>query len=391
MERAMPTYRTLKVIFLALVGSFLFFPLLNDILTVFPEPPPHGMAAAQPARPFSREAFMKRAWQRSVEPRAKRNSGLWTPLTLVANDLYSRLFGQITAFHNGNVMEGSGRHLIQGAHLPAMNRRKPKGLKDFPRRMEYLKELQVRLRERGKTLLLVVTPNVTEIYPEVVPDMFLDPTRHTRQHPFERLKVLLDKHSIDYVDTVATLREAAAKGGPRLFPRSGSHWSELGSCLALKATNEKLKSMGGASFRGFNCDDVILESPPRDKDRDLLKIANVLTPSRFEDPTPYVTIRYTDPAPNKQPSALLVGTSYLFAFADHIHQWDLTKDSRLFFYFKQWRKGGERKFYNLRRDAVDWAEVLDRDIIIVNVGVGRPTTIGYGFIEAALTWLRKNP
>ncbi|MFM1847388.1 MAG: hypothetical protein RL417_862 [Pseudomonadota bacterium] len=391
MEKRTFTYRSLKVAFLSIVGAFLFFPLGNDLLNLVPEDPPHGMAGAAPPRPFSIEGFYKRTWQRSLEPRAKRDSGLWTPLTLIANDLYSRLFGQIAAFPNGNVMQGNARHLIQGAHLPAMNRRKPKKLKELPARIERLKELQDRLKARGKNLIVLVSPNVTEIYPEVVPEIYLDPTRHTRPHPFERLKVLLDKHGITYIDTAETLRQAKAAGAPKLFPPSGSHWNDLGSCLALKAANEKLKSVGGPALRGFTCDDVRFESPPRDKDRDLVKIANVLTPERFEEPTPYVNISYTEPPPPVQPTALLVGTSYLFALVDHLYEWDLAKDSRLYFYFKQWRKGGERKFYIVRPERLDWSELLSRDIIVVNVGIGKPTAIGYGFIEAALQWLRSNP
>lgn len=391
MQPATSPYRLLQIGFLAIIGAFLAFPICNDLWPVVPESPPHGMAGAKPPAQLSTRSFMNRAWQRSLESRAKRNSGLWTPLTLVANDIYSRLFGQIAAFHQGSVMEGHHRHLIQGAHLPALNRRKPKKLKELATRVANLKELQVRLKERGKNLIVVVTPNVAEIYPEVVPELFLDPTRMSRPHPFSYLEKLLQSHGVTYVDTVETLRRAATDRPIKLFSPSASHWNDLGSCLALQATNDGLRSMGGPALRGFTCDDYALESPPRDKDRDLVKIANVLYPERFEEPTPYVTIRYTEPPQARQPTALLVGTSYLFALIDHLHAWELSPDSRLYFYFKQWRKGGERKFYNVRRESLDWKALLDRDIIIVNVGVGRPTTIGYGFIEAALEYLRANP
>lgn len=391
MKRSASTYRWLKLSFLVVLGAFLAFPLVNDLGTLVPDLPPHGMAGAQPPIPLSKRSLMNRSWQRSLESRAKRASGLWTPLTLVANDLYSRIFGQITAFNGTAVMEGHGRHLLQGAHLPALNRRKPKKLRELSSRISSLKELQVRLKERGKNLIVVVTPNVAEIYPAVVPKIFLDPKREDRPHPYSYLENLLREHDVAYVDTVETLRRAATASPVKFFAPSGSHWNDLGSCLALQAVNARLRALGGPAFRGFSCDDYTLEYPPRDKDRDLVKIANVLTPERFEEPTPYINVRYTEPPLARQPTALLVGTSYLFALIDHLHDWNLSADARLYFYFKQWRKGGERRFYNVRRESLDWKALLDRDIIIVNVGVGKPTTIGYGFIESALDWLRNNP
>jgi len=383
--------RLLQGAFLLVVGVFLYFPLANDLGGFITERPPHGMAPPKPARHFSRRGFKDRSWQKSLEPRAKRASGLWRPLTLVANDIYSRVFGQISAFNNGSVMEGNNRHLIQGAHLPALNHRKAKGMRQMPQRIAALKTIQDKLRARGKNLILMVTPNVAEIYPEVVPEIFLDPTRFSRQHPYARVKKLLDASGLVYVDTVEPLRTAAQSLPVRLFAPSASHWNDVGSCLALKAVNDRLRSIGGPRFRSFSCDDYTVESRPRTKDRDLLDIANVLTPSRFEAPTPYVSIRYTEPPPARTPSALLVGTSYLFAISEHLYDWELAKDHRLFFYFKQWRGGGERKFFNLRRERLDWNEILNRDIIIINVGMGRPTTMGYGFIEAAAEYLSNQP
>lgn len=389
-----PTSKTTRVIrwtFLLVVSLVLLFPLANDAGGFIKEPPPHGMAPPRPARSFSIKGYKDRSWQRSLESRAKRASGLWRPLTLVANDTYSRLFGQISAFNDGSVLEGRGRHLFQGMHLPALNHRKAKGMGKMPQRIAALKEIQDRLKARGKNLILVVTPNVTDIHPEVVPDLFLDPRRLSRRHPYTRVKQLLDESGVAYVDTVDTLRAAAQTVPFKLFAPSASHWNDVASCLALAAVNARLKSLGGPSLRGFSCDDYTLHPRPKNKDRDLLDIANVLTPSRFEAPTPYVSIRYTEPASSFPPSALLVGTSYLFALSEHLFDWDLARDHRLYFYFKQWRKGGERTFYNVRRERLDWAEILNRDIIIVNVAMSRPTTMGYGFIEAAAEYLRQNP
>ena len=62
---------------------------------------------------------------------------------------------------------------------------------------------------------------------------------------------------------------------------------------------------------------------------------------------------------------------------------------KLYFYFRQWRSGGEESFHSLSRKAMNWDQVFSNEIIIVNVGIGNPVTIGYGFIEAALAEIRQ--
>jgi hypothetical protein len=378
-----------KIAFLAIVGLFLAFPIANDLRPIITERAPFGMPMAKPAPPFSRQAFLKRSWQKVVETRAKRSSGLWYPLTLVANEIYSRGFGQISAFNVGSVRVGHDKHLFQTAHLSALNHKRPKNIGKLEQRVADIKELQERLKARGTSLVIVVTPNMAHLYPELIPAGYLDPSREKRPHPYDLVEKAFNDKGIIYVDTVDVLKEAQAKVPFRFFAPTGSHWNDVASCIALKAINLKLKEMGGRSFRAFSCDTYTVEPEPRSKDRDLLKIANVLFPERFHEPTPYVSITYQEPEPAKQPSTLLVGTSYLFALSEHLYDWNLAKVHKLYFYFRQWRSGGEESFHALSRKAMNWDEIFANDVIIVNVGIGNPVTIGYGFIEAALAEIKK--
>ncbi len=378
-----------KIAFVGLVGLFLTFPILNDIRPVIAERAPSGMPMAKPAPPFSRQAFLKRSWQKVLETRAKRSSGLWYPLTLLANEIYSRGFGQISAFNVGSVRVGHDNQLFQTAHLSALNHKRPKNINKLEQRVADIKELQERLKGRGKSLLIVVTPNMAHLYPELIPTGYLDPTRGRRVHPSEVVESAFDKNGVIYVDTVDVLKEAQSKFPFRFFAPSASHWNDVASCLGLQAINIKLREMGGRYFRAFSCENYTIEPEPRSKDRDLLQIANLLFPARFHEPTPYVSVTYQEPEPATQPSTLLVGTSYLFALSEHLYDWNLARRHKLYFYFRQWRSGGEESFHSLSRKGVNWDEVFSNDIIIVNVGVGNPVTIGYGFIEAALAELRK--
>jgi hypothetical protein len=378
-----------KSVFLVCMAAFLAFPLVNDLCSFVPEKAPAGIAMAPAAPKLSQKSFATRSWQRALERRAKQYSGLWAPLTHCANEVYSRAFGQISAFTGGSVLQGRDRYLFQTAHLSALNHRRPKNMNILAARIAKIKRLQDLLQERGKTLIIVVTPNLATLYPDLIPENYLDPSRFKRQHPYIAVQRALEEHKIAYVDTVELLRAAGARYPFRFFARTASHWNDVASCLALQAINSKLKELGGRSFRTFSCERYTLEAEPRAKDLDLVQIANLLFPERLYGPTPYVEVSYHEAELESQPGTLLVGTSYLFAISEHLYTWNLAKSHKLFFYFRQWREGGKRSFRTLSRQQIQWDDVFKNDIFIVNVGIGNPATIGYGFIEAALAELEK--
>jgi hypothetical protein len=378
----------IKIAFMVGVALFFAFPIVNDLYPIVTERAPVGMPMANSAPQFSRRGFFKRSWQKALEVRAKKSSGLWYPLTLLANEIYTSAFMQVSAHNVGSVRIGYENQLFQTAHLSAFNHRRPKNFHKLEQRVADIKELQDRLKARGKSLVIAVTPNMAHLYPELIPSGYFDPTRDKRPHPYELVEKAFDRKGVKYVDTVDILKQAKERLPFRLFAPSASHWNDVASCLGLQAINNKLKELGGRHFRDFSCEDYSMEPIPRKKDRDLVLIANVLFPQRFNKPTPYVSVTYNEPDPATQPSTLLVGTSYLFAISEHLYDWNLAKSHKLFFYFRQWRRGGEEAFHALSRHSVDWEDVFSREIIIVNVGIGNPVTIGYGFIEAALAEIR---
>lgn len=375
---------------LLIMALLVLLPLANDAVGFLPERAPHGIAPAKPALPFSVEALMKRSWQKRLEIRAKKESGLWAPLLSLGNEIFIAIFGQTSAFYNGSVLYGREGYLFQAAHLGGFNRSERFRGKKTEARYRAFKELQDLLAERGKTLVLVLTPNLIALYPELVPDIFRDPRREARASEYLQTKQLLDRLGVQYVDTFAELEKLKSGSPIRFFTRSGSHWNDLGSCLALQAINSRLQELGGARFREFSCESWRLEKTPRGKDRDLVEIVNLFFPERFYAPAPYVDIQFKEPQPERAPRVLLVGTSYLFALSEHIHDWKLSSDQILYFYYRQWRRGGQRKFFNLRKPEIDWQAILDRDLILINVGVGSPAAAGYGFVEDALRAINKN-
>jgi hypothetical protein len=130
--------------------------------------------------------------------------------------------------------------------------------------------------------------------------------------------------------------------------------------------------------------------PPRGKDLDLLNIANLLFPSLQYEPLPYVEVLDADiQARNKLklPEVTMSGTSYLFAFADAMKRHNLSSNFVHYFYYRQRRSKDMKGFGPLRKKEMDWQEILNRDITIIDAQMRQPTSIGYGFVEDAMRFI----
>ena len=375
---------------ISLLSSLLLLvPLINDASHLFSEGVPWGVAAARELPPLNRATVLSGRFQKVAEERAKKESGLWLPLVRLGNEVYARIFSQISPFFNRSVLLAHSDYLFQPAHLGEFNRHRDVDKKKLIARVKSLKKFVTAMEDQNKSVVLIISPNLISMYPDLVPEKYLDESRVEREGQYEILTKLLEKENIPHIDALKLLKDAESAHPFRFFARSASHWNDVASCLALRAINEKLVERGGPRLRRFSCDSWHIEETPRDKDRDLLKVANLWNVERLLDPTPYVDISFEDPEVGEKPRVLLVGTSYLFAIHDHLVTWGLVDESVFYFYYRSVRRSGSRAMSPLRKNGLNWTEVLDRDIFIINVGMNSPGAIGYGFLDDALKGIKR--
>jgi len=369
---------------------FFSFPVIHDLFPTFRELPPFGVTQITPTLSLNRQSYVTRAYQRKAEQLAKKRSGLWRPFTLIGNEIVFRGFNQVTPFHSGSVFMGGDGQLVQTLHLDSFNRkaaRKGEGKKVLEQ-LSNLKLLQDFQAKRGKSVIAVISPNVTEIYPETVPKRYRAAGREKRDSAYDRFKRDADRIGINYVDGPKILMQAKQNFPFRMYARTGSHWNDVASCLVLQQLNEQLKKAGTANLPEFECTPWNLEFPLRDKDIDLLKIANLFLPERLYEPAPYVQFTPV-PKSTKRPVITMSGSSYLFAFAESFKKRNLSEDHVHYFYYRQRKSRNSPKFIDIQRNKMPWDVILNREITIVEAPMRGPSAIGYGFIADAVKNLDK--
>jgi hypothetical protein len=377
--------RAAKAFVVAIAVLFLLLPVVNKITRLLPETIPRGERVAKSIATPTLDSFASGAWQRAFQDHVRKASPLRFPLLQLGDVLYLSIFGQPRSFTSGfPIALGNEDYLFRTIYLPEFNRTQEFDLAAIAKRLEQLKLLQDNLAKRGTRLLFLITPNLTSLYPELVPAKFHVPGRENRPQLYPEVKKLVEELQIKTIDTHALLLERQGDYPFRFFARSASHWNDVGSCISLAAANEMLWRMGGG-FRRFDCSNWSYREEPAAKDRDLSTELNLAYPERFYDPTPYVSVSYTDPLPEKLPRVLAIGTSYLAAFMEHILRWDLSEDTLMYFYYRKQKVRGWKAFGPLRKEQIDWAQILSTDIIFINAKVGEFDNVGYGFIEDALS------
>ena len=371
------------------VLAFFSFPLLHDLKPIIHERAPYGVAEVHNRLRFSFAAYFSGRYQKKAEELAKKQSGLWYPFTLLGNQLLLSGFNQITPFHNDSVFMGANRQLVQSIHLSAFNNTPDPEIESEKtrHRIEKLKALQDYQNKRGKSVVALISPNVTALYPETVPSRYLAKNRALRTASYKDFKKKLDQAGVLYIDAIEVLNTQLQERYPfRLYGPTASHWNDVASCEVLKRINEKLRELKTKALPEFNCDSWQYEYPPRSKDLDLLKVANLLMPEAHYEKMPYVQVdeKTKERKTEGLPRVTMAGTSYMFAFNELMSRLRLTKNHVHLFYFKSRLKKGRTKPRKLNRQTLDWRAILDREIIIVDAPLRDPAILGYGFIEAAV-------
>lgn len=380
----------LLLLFLAVFAGLLCLPLVQLVFHPFEEQGLKGLGLPPHLKRPSPESLLNERFQKRADEWALKRNGFWAYLVRTSNQIAFSIFGQASSTYSAAILMGRDGYLFQPMYLNALNRVKPAPLKLLQKKTASLKRLQDLLAARNVTLLMVMSPNLIALYPERVPAAYLDPTRGERKNSYELMLPLLAKAGVNYLDTYAYFKTLLQRKPLELFQPTGSHLNHLGSCLQADLIREKLSSLSGHTLRRFTCEPVTSELPPRGPDVDLLEIANLLFPEWAHVPSPVVHSTAQEVEGEVRPHALFVGTSFVFALADHFAAHGVFTRGEHYFYFRQSRVFGEKEFHGLKREKTPWEKLLaPGNVVVLEVNQATPGQVGFGFVEEALRHLSR--
>lgn len=249
-------------------------------------------------------------------------------------------------------------------------------------RMEQLGELQQKLEAKGKHLMIFITPSKAEIYPEDIPWNYMLCSNRTMATNYERLVEALDKQGIDYYDSIPYVRQLKEEGKFPVFPKTGTHWSQVTGSLVAQQLSDALE----AEF-GYDLNELTISyretDTPLQPDADIFSTMNLLI-------SPYDT--YYEPVYTlakegaDHPNVFIRGGSFLGQSASHLINTGCfgtnvhMENSNVFLNFYS------QSLTMSSYDELNWEELIgDKELFILEVNQCAVQDMGFGVIEYLLT------
>lgn len=305
-------------------------------------------------------------------------------------NLFIRLYNQIrfSFFNKTNtqsVVIGKDNYIYEYGYILAYNGQECLGEKAINDTVSQLKHLQDTLFSLGKHLLVVFAPSKVRTYPEYISDSLNhDPNRNTNYKFFKRA---FENQGVNFLDFNPIFLDKKEKSSYLLFPKLGVHWSRLEAVRAYDTILKRLSYLSGKNLPNVNVESIESKNELESPDDDAINSMNLFFYPKHPDMGyPIISINKE----NKELSNLLVvGDSYWWDIFLRKLPKKTFKFNEFWYYNREiW---GNNFFGNLKADSVDTKRhVLQNDFIVLICTESNYSRTGFGFVNRALTALRKN-
>jgi hypothetical protein len=305
---------------------------------VWPFLPPgeklHGVSAEPPPVKWDWTEFKQGNVAREIEAWYNVRVGLRNFWVELDNQISYTFFGEVNPRAEGSrVIGGEHDWLFEYQYIETAVSMSPYADK-VPAVVAHLKSLQEKLARRGIPLLVVVAPSKVEVYPEHVPAAYFggrNPAGYATD--FELARPLMQAAGINFYDGPARFAAWKAAGERNLFARAGTHWSHQASLRVLAEIRDRLNPV----MRHPLPELVVSSSPvgpPRETDRDLLDLTNLLVSTPYEHPLPYPVLKPQHAIANADlPRILWVHDSFGWVLIDQLYAGHAMQPSESLYYF----------------------------------------------------------
>jgi len=350
---------------------------------------------------ISRKAFTEGEFQKEFDQWFTKNLGFRGPAVRSENQLNFSLFGDMSSKSSSNIVLGRDNFLFELAYIHSYNRNYPMGEAVINNVADKLRTLQLQLKQKlGVAFALVITPSKPEIYPEMVPDSFIHPSREKRVSDYEIFKRIAPTKGLNVVDGVEISKKLKEETGYFVFAPGGVHWGYWTACEVGNEVINSLEQQMGKSLQKLDCGPAEFRDRPFHADRDLLNLANLWDESFWARPVPYPNLKKMVYNPESyHPTVLMVGDSFAWNPLRFFDKDAIFRKRKFLYYYSTeynfWTTGSvekpkknKSKKNHKGKIKLDWKTTFsDRDAVVIFVNQSVLHSTGLGFLDDALAWL----
>jgi alginate O-acetyltransferase complex protein AlgJ len=352
---------------LALIGVTFLLPALLTLWIHFTNPPPladwianrtlYGVTLEKKVPPASLASWQTGELQKGLNTLASEN--------FAGREALIRFYDQVLyeTFHKSYmyleyIIRGKHGDLFERNYLISYGRypwpAAKEGTEALAVMMKYLSD---RLKELGSCFVLVITPSKASIYPEDIPDRFLEKVKNGERpaNDYEILVPLLKKYDVPYVDGREITLEHKEALPVRAFPRTGTHWSRA---VAFFTTVALLKTIGRETGREMPQISESIESisrTPDYADDDLWSLMNLIQRPKQRYLRPGFLL--PDNWPKRTGILTIVGGSFVGEIVSDLEVAQVFERINYYYYFKLSRRRFPGEVVSaVDENAIPWQE-----------------------------------
>jgi hypothetical protein len=297
----------------ALVIAALFLPMLQMLVPFAEVSYLYGAIVPTKKESMTAESWFSGAYQENRNAYINEQFGFRNTAVRLHNQIAFSLFRKAKA--NG-VIIGKEDYLYEIKYIDAFRGAEEVSQSKVDSNFVMLKALQIKLKEKGIELVVVMNPGKASFYPEFIPDEF--PILSNRSYYSEYQKGL-KAQGIQHIDFGKWFRDMKGKTPAPLFPKTGIHWSQYGATLVADSLVNYCIKLFGKNMNEFywNKKDLPLSTTTESVDDDIGMGMNLLLPIEplpMAYPRVSVNSKYSVDFGNKgiQPKVAVISDSYFF-------------------------------------------------------------------------------
>jgi hypothetical protein len=364
--------KTYKVVLLVGCLLFLFVPMVQGYFHFIEEKPLKGAFAKSKDTTINAEAWFEGTYQKLKEVHLNENFGFRTDYVRLNNQIDYSFFDKSNA---ENVIVGRGGFLYAGDYINAYFGNNFIGKQNLEERFKKLKAIQDLFSSQGILLEVVFAPGKATFYPEFIPTAWITEKKLSN---YDYASELCKKLGVNFLDFNSWFLKQKDITPYDLFPKTGIHWSNYGSLIAMDSLKNHIEKNADINMRDFVIDNIGFTDSLISPDNDLGETMNLLRDIKAL-PMPYANYHWLDDNSKVKPKALFIGDSYFW----NIYYQGLTNNfftDCKFWYYNETVYPEDSPERLVKR--LNIAEELKKQQVIVLIATEcNIHDIGWGFIE----------
>ncbi|MCB9798280.1 hypothetical protein H6758_00975 [Candidatus Nomurabacteria bacterium] len=369
------------IIFLGMIS----FPLVQMVWQPFHPRPLDGFELSATMPKVTKAAWMTGEYQKQTLEYVSQNIGFRGYMVRTDNELTLRVFDELPSGTVPEIVMGKDEYLFERAYIDAMYNKPWTPSSILDKKARDLSRFEQKLAARGVPFVLLIAPSKASVYPEWIPDKYVRRDLLGKTD-YERILPYLDKYGVSYFDANAFLVERKSQSDFLSFGKPGTHWSYYGGCLVTSAFMQYLDQQSGEDYLDLSCDPVKHRNYGEGSDIDLLRTLNIWSEERFMKDIVTPTIRWSQQGKMLE-EVLWVGDSFSWVLFDMFEKGPVYKKRDMYYYYSTHYGYPEGTQVRIDRSSLDWNQVSEYDLVVIEATQTAMGQIGFGAVEDALEFL----